>query len=87
MRQLGRKELTLHLEQRLDAIPPALAGYELRLAHGGADHVDTYVADDRQSGIPALLEAVDRAGLRLRDLQTTQSSLEDIFVSLVKDRR
>jgi ABC-2 type transport system ATP-binding protein len=87
MRQLGRKELTLHLEQRLDAIPPALAGYELRLANGGADLVYTYDADDRQSGIPALLEAVDRAGLRLHDLQTTQSSLEDIFVSLVKDRR
>ena len=87
MRQLGKKELTLQLEHPLAQIPPPLAAYRLQLANGGTELTYTYDAHDERSGIPALLEALDAAGIAFRDLQTKQSSLEDIFVSLVKEKR
>jgi ABC-2 type transport system ATP-binding protein len=87
MRQLGKKELTLELERPLPAIPDALAKHNLRLANGGTELVYTYDSRDEHSGIPALLDDVDRAGIAFKDLKTTQSSLEDIFVSLVRDAR
>ena len=89
MRKLGQKQMTLELDAKLDSIPPALAPYGLALAAEGREIVYTY--DSRRSGvngertgITALLDDLKAAGIRFKDLQTTQSSLEDIFVSLVK---
>ena len=83
MRKLGRKQLTLHLQKKLDAIPEALAAHRLALANEGADLVYTYDTQGERTGITALLGDLNKAGIRFRDLETTQSSLEDIFVSLV----
>ncbi|MBX6425185.1 MAG: ABC transporter ATP-binding protein [Variibacter sp.] len=84
MRKLGKKELTLHLQQKLDAIPPKLAPYRLTLAADGEELVYTYDTRGERTGITALLQDLNEAGIRFRDLHTTQSSLEDIFVDLVK---
>ncbi len=86
MRKLGRKQLTLQLHDPLQRVPDALARYPLELASGGNELTYTYDAGGGQSGIAALLEDLDRAGIRFKDLQTMQSSLEDIFVSLVRER-
>jgi len=87
MRKLGRKQLTLELHQPLGAIPDELAGHHLSLADGGAELVYTYDTQGERTGITALLADLGRAGIRFRDLQTSQSSLEDIFVDLVRERR
>ncbi|HSU43035.1 MAG TPA: ABC transporter ATP-binding protein [Casimicrobiaceae bacterium] len=87
MRKLGRKQLTLHLQEPLERIPPPLAGYKLELVNGGNDLTYTYEADSARSGIASLLEQLDEAGIRFKDLQTSESSLEDIFVSLVHEAR
>ncbi len=84
MRKLGRKQLTLHLHARLDAIPPALAAHRLTLAGGGSELVYTYDTQGERTGITALLSDLGTAGIRFRDLHTTQNSLEDIFVGLVR---
>jgi ABC-2 type transport system ATP-binding protein len=87
MRKLGRKQLTLQLPDALKAVPAALARHHLELSGDGTDLTYTYDAEHEHSGIAALLEDLDDAGIRFKDLRTTQSSLEDIFVSLVKDKR
>jgi ABC-2 type transport system ATP-binding protein len=87
MRKLGKKQLTLHLQQRLDAIPDALASSHLTLANSGMDLVYTYDTQAERTGITALLQELNRAGIRFRDLETQQSSLEDIFVDLVRQDR
>jgi ABC-2 type transport system ATP-binding protein len=84
MRKLGRKQLTLHLQAKLDAIPEALAAHRLTLAADGAELVYTYDTRGERTGITALLADLSRAGIRFRDLETSQSSLEDIFVDLVR---
>jgi ABC-2 type transport system ATP-binding protein len=84
IRKLGRKQLTLQLQTRLDAIPAPLAKYRLALAAGGSELVYTYDTQGERTGITALLSDVRAAGIRFRDLHTTQSSLEDIFVDLVR---
>jgi ABC-2 type transport system ATP-binding protein len=84
MRKLGRKQLTLHLQAPLERIPPALSAYNLALANNGGELIYTYDESDR-TGITALLNDLPGAGVRFRDLQTTQSSLEDIFVTLVRE--
>jgi len=84
MRKLGRKQLTLHLQETLTAVPPELAGYGLELANGGGDLIYTYDTQGDRTSIATLLDDLDKAGVRFKDLQTTQSSLEDIFVSLVR---
>jgi ABC-2 type transport system ATP-binding protein len=84
MRKLGKKRLTLHLLQRLDAIPDSLAGRQLALAGDGRELVYTYDTQAERTGITALLRSLHEAGIRFRDLNTTQSSLEDIFVDLVR---
>jgi ABC-2 type transport system ATP-binding protein len=86
MRKLGKKQLTLQLAQPLDRIPAALAGLPLELAGAGAELTYTYDARHEQSGIAALLQALEHAGIAFKDLQTRQSSLEDIFVSLVREK-
>jgi len=90
MRKLGKKQLTLQLPQPLPAIPSALAGWQLNLAKGGNELVYTFdasEAEDDSRGIAALLRGLGEAGVHYRDLHTTQSSLEDIFVSLVGERK
>ena len=84
MRKLGKKQLILHLYAKLDAIPPALAAYRLSLAADGSELVYTYDTRSEHAGITALLADVASAGIEFRDLQTTQKSLEDIFVDLVR---
>ena len=89
MRKLGTKQLTLQLHEPLAVLPPALAGYQLELAAKGSEILYTYDVEDTQgerTGIPALLQTMTEAGIRFKDLHTTQSSLEDIFVTLVSDR-
>jgi ABC-2 type transport system ATP-binding protein len=87
MRKLGKKQLTLHLQQRLDTIPEALRSNHVTLANGGMDLVYTYDTQAERTGITALLQDLNRAGIRFRDLETKQSSLEDIFVDLVRQDR
>src|SRR3989475_11460694 len=87
MRKLGKKQLTLHLERSLDRVPPKLADYHLELSSDGSDLIYTYDTLGQRASIAALLENLDKAGIRFKDLQTTQSSLEDIFVSLVREEK
>jgi ABC-2 type transport system ATP-binding protein len=84
MQQLGRKRLTLHLPQKIDALPPALAPYDLALCEGGDRLIYDYDTKGERTGITSLLSDLRSAGIRFTDLETTQSSLEDIFVSLVR---
>jgi ABC-2 type transport system ATP-binding protein len=86
MRKLGRKQLMLQLDLRLDAVPPALAPYDLTLSGDGDELIYTYDSKGERSEITSLLADLDRAGIRFHDLHTTQSSLEDIFVGLVRPR-
>jgi ABC-2 type transport system ATP-binding protein len=88
MRKLGSKELTLHLREPLTAVPKSLAHHELALAEEGHALVYTYDAnqqDEDQAGIAELLADLEAAGIGFKDLHTRQSSLEEIFVSLVKE--
>jgi ABC-2 type transport system ATP-binding protein len=81
---LGRKELVLHLQSQLEAIPPALARHKLTLSKDGQRLVFTYDTRGERTGITALLKDLAAAGLRFSDLETRESSLEDIFVDLVR---
>jgi ABC-2 type transport system ATP-binding protein len=84
MRKLGRKQLTLHLKKPLTAVPAVLAGHDLTLSADGCDLTYTYDTKGERIGITGLLDDLAGAGIGFTDLQTTQSSLEDIFVGLVK---
>jgi ABC-2 type transport system ATP-binding protein len=86
MRKLGKKQLTLHLQEPLTAIPAGLADYQLELAAGGSELVYTFDAQAQDTGIAALLRQLAGQGVDFKDLQTQESSLEDIFVSLVHAR-
>ncbi|HCZ13258.1 MAG TPA: multidrug ABC transporter ATP-binding protein, partial [Candidatus Accumulibacter sp.] len=85
MRKLGKKQMTLQLQTALDRIPPGLAAYQLELSSDGSELVYTFDAQGERTGIVALLKDLNDARIAFKDLHTTQSSLEDIFVSLVKD--
>jgi ABC-2 type transport system ATP-binding protein len=87
MRKLGKKQLTLQLQSKLDVIPSELAGYGLELAADGSELIYTYDTQTERKGIAALLADLNAIGIKFKDLQTEQSSLEDIFVSLVKERQ
>jgi len=87
MRKLGSKQLTLHLHSRIETVPPELAAHHLTLAADGTELVYTYDTRGERTGITALLKDLNLAGIRFKDLHTTQSSLEDIFVGLVSERR
>jgi ABC-2 type transport system ATP-binding protein len=84
MHKLGRKQLTLQLTHKLDAIPSALAAHGLTLNGDGSELVYAYDTQAERTGITGLLDDLNRAGIAFKDLNTTQSSLEDIFVDLVK---
>jgi ABC-2 type transport system ATP-binding protein len=86
MRKLGKKQLTLQLHSRLAIVPAELAAHRLTLAGDGGELVYHYDTQGERTGITALLKDLNAAGIRFRDLRTTQSSLEDIFVGLVKQR-
>jgi ABC-2 type transport system ATP-binding protein len=84
MQKLGKKQLKLHLQNKIDAIPPALAPYNLELSDEGYQLVYSYDTKGERTGITSLLSDLRGAGIRFSDLDTIQSSLEDIFVSLVR---
>jgi ABC-2 type transport system ATP-binding protein len=87
MRKLGKKQLTLQLQQPLAEVPAGLAGLPLELADDGHALVYTFDVQDDQGGIAALLRRLNELGIDFRDLHSSESSLEDIFVSLVKRGR
>ncbi|MCK9258665.1 MAG: ABC transporter ATP-binding protein [Azoarcus sp.] len=87
MHKLGRKQLTVQLQEAIDSIPETLADYGLERAAGGHALVFTYDAERAQHGVAELLRDLAAAGLAFKDVNTTQSSLEDIFVDLVKEER
>ncbi|HPG21281.1 MAG TPA: ABC transporter ATP-binding protein [Amaricoccus sp.] len=84
IRQMGRKELTIELKEPLPAVPDALASYGLELAEDGRSLRYAYDRAAERTGIVSLLRDLSDAGLTLRDLRTRESSLEDIFVDLVR---
>ena len=86
MNKLGKKQLTLHLQRRLDGIPDELAGNQLELSNNGNELVYTFDAQGDRTGIAALMRQLSELGIDFKDLQTSQSSLEEIFVSLVRSR-
>jgi ABC-2 type transport system ATP-binding protein len=86
MRKLGKKQLTLQLAHPMEAVPSALSAHPLELSGAGNELTYTYDAREEHSGIAALLQDLDAAGIAFKDLKTSQSSLEDIFVSLVREK-
>jgi ABC-2 type transport system ATP-binding protein len=86
MKKLGKKQLTLHLQEPMREIPPALGEWQLALKNGGSELEYTFDAHEERTGIPALLRRMSELGIGFRDLNTAQSSLEEIFVSLVSER-
>jgi ABC-2 type transport system ATP-binding protein len=84
MQKLGRKQLTLHLQGKIETIPAALAPYQLELSEGGCELTYSYDTKGERTGITSLLGDLRNAGIRFNDIETRQSSLEDIFVSLVR---
>ncbi|MBI5611750.1 MAG: ABC transporter ATP-binding protein [Gammaproteobacteria bacterium] len=86
MQKLGKKQLRLHLQTPLAAIPAELAGHPLELSADGHELVYTYDAQGEQTGIAALLRRLNEHGIDFKDLQSSESSLEEIFVNLVRAR-
>jgi ABC-2 type transport system ATP-binding protein len=86
MKKLGKKQLTLHLQQPMTAIPAALSDWELALTNGGSELEYSFTASQEHTAIPALLRRISDLGIGYKDLNTRQSSLEDICVSLVSER-
>ena len=87
MKKLGRKELTLNLSEVMERIPPELAEWNLALRAEGHELLYAFDANAERTGVPSLLRAMSDLGIGFKDLITRQSSLEDIFVSLVHEER
>ena len=87
MRQLGQKQLTLELRDPIAALPAVLAKHRLTLDDGGRKLIYTYDTQAERTGITDLLEDLRAAGLRFKDLSTTERSLEEIFVGLLRERQ
>ena len=85
MQKLGKKQLTLQLHESIEQIPAALSEYGLELSEDGDELIYTYDTHGERTGITALLSDLSQAGVKFKDISTTQSSLEDIFVSLVRN--
>ena len=86
MQKLGKKQLLIELKRSIERIPPELEEYDLETSADGSQLTYTYDTHGERTGITALLQDLHTAGLALKDLKSSQSSLEDIFVSLVKAR-
>jgi ABC-2 type transport system ATP-binding protein len=86
MNKLGKKHLTVHLQTELDSIPAELTSYQLDLSADGKELVYTFDAQGDHTGIAALMRQLSELGIDFKDLETSQSSLEEIFVSLVRAR-
>ncbi len=86
MQKLGKKQLLIELRQSIDRIPDALGAYNLEPSEDGTQLTYTYDPDAERTGITALLQSLNEVGLTLKDLKTSQSSLEEIFVRLVNTR-
>jgi ABC-2 type transport system ATP-binding protein len=84
MQKLGRKQLKLSLQGKIDAVPASLDAYQLELSEDGEELIYTYDSQGERTGITTLLNDLRNAGITFNDLNTTQSSLEEIFVNLVK---
>ena len=87
MHKLGRKRLILQLESTLDRLPPALDAHALELSRDGHELVYTYDPHDERTNVTALLSDLHEAGIQFKDLRTKQSSLEQIFVSLLREEQ
>jgi ABC-2 type transport system ATP-binding protein len=87
MKKLGKKQLTLNLLEPLAAIPLELSDWRLALKADGHELEYTFDGNEERTGVPALLKRLSDLGIGFKDLNTSQSSLEDIFVSLVSDRK
>jgi ABC-2 type transport system ATP-binding protein len=87
MRKLGKKQLNLLLQSALTAVPPSLAAYNLQLTNDGHELIYTYDTQAERTGITALLNDMRAADIVFKDLSTAQSSLEDIFVDLVRQKK
>ncbi len=85
MRKLGKKELTLQLQEPLAYLPEALSNYPIELTKEGHELVYTFDSKEEQGAVAGLLRRLVADGIEFKDLQTKQSSLEDIFVELVKE--
>ena len=85
MRKLGKRQLAVTLQQPMDAVPQALADLPLELGEGGHALVYTYDVQREDTGIAGLLRRLGEQGVEFKDLNTSESSLEDIFVSLVRN--
>ncbi len=86
MQKLGKKQLIIELRKKISDIPDSLATYNLELTNDGSELVYTYSTQGKRTGITMLMKEINAAGLELKDLQTAQSSLEDIFVNLVRNK-
>ena len=86
MRKLGKKQLTLHLQEPMREVPAGLAQWRLALKNGGTELDYTFDAHEEHTGVPGLLRRLDELGIGFKDLRTEQSSLEEIFVTLVRER-
>lgn len=84
MRELGKKQLVLDMKQPIKSLPESLTQYNLELSADGAQLTYTYQTHGSRTGITALLQSLNEAGLAMKDLRTSQSSLEEIFVKLVR---
>jgi ABC-2 type transport system ATP-binding protein len=86
MQKLGKKQLTLQLQTRLEALPPELSSQHLELSADGTQLLYTFDTQSDQTGIAGLLKRLGEHGIDFKDLHTTESSLEEIFVNLVRAR-
>jgi ABC-2 type transport system ATP-binding protein len=86
MKKLGKKQLTLHLVHPMASIPAELDTFKLKIRNGGSELEYNFDAQEERTGTPALLRRLDELGIAFTDLQTRQSSLEDIFIDLVHQR-
>jgi ABC-2 type transport system ATP-binding protein len=84
MQKLGKKRLKLHLQSRIEAIPPVLSAYNLELSDQGCGLIYHYDTKGERTGITSLLSDLRGAGIKFSDLETSQTSLEEIFVNLVR---
>ncbi|MDH3889407.1 MAG: multidrug ABC transporter ATP-binding protein, partial [Gammaproteobacteria bacterium] len=86
MHKLGKKQMVVELDEAVDQVPAMLAPWSLEMSVDGCRLTYTYDPHSSHTGIPDLLQAISAAGLTLKDFNTTQSSLEDIFVNMLKSQ-